>query len=131
MQRALKEAFKGVPFDMIANQGRNTSGGVGGSGGAMPRGGGSSVMRGTAGGTSAMSGDGGGRSSRAVAEPESIRGVEEALNLPHINHDKWLTLPRKYTRTVSRFELPIDSTELSRKHNHPLVHLLLFHQCQS
>uniref|UniRef100_A0A1B0D8D2 Uncharacterized protein n=1 Tax=Phlebotomus papatasi TaxID=29031 RepID=A0A1B0D8D2_PHLPP len=46
-------------------------------------------------------------------EPEVVRNVRESLNLPSVNHEKWLTLPRKYTRLVSRFELPIDSTELS------------------
>lgn len=49
------------------------------------------------------------------AEPEAIRGVREALNLPEVDHEKWLKLPRKYTRMVSRFELPIDSSELLRK----------------
>ncbi|GAB0087806.1 uncharacterized protein DMENIID0001_021570 [Sergentomyia squamirostris] len=47
-------------------------------------------------------------------EPEVVRNVRESLNLPFVNHEKWLTLPRKYTRLVSRFELPIDSTELSK-----------------
>ncbi|XP_059608214.1 uncharacterized protein LOC132256051 [Phlebotomus argentipes] len=47
-------------------------------------------------------------------EPEVVRNVRETLNLPAVNHEKWLTLPRKYTRLVSRFELPIDSTDLSQ-----------------
>uniref|UniRef100_A0A1B0CHW1 Uncharacterized protein n=2 Tax=Lutzomyia longipalpis TaxID=7200 RepID=A0A1B0CHW1_LUTLO len=46
-------------------------------------------------------------------EPDVVRGIRESLNLPDVNHEKWLTLPRKYTRLVSRFELPIDSTVLS------------------
>lgn len=93
MQRALREAFKGVPFEMSAG---------GGAGG------------GRGGGTSPLSAGGGGGSGSAL-EPEAIRAVKKALNLPYIDLDKWLTLPRKYTRMVSRFELPIDSTELSRK----------------
>lgn len=116
MQRALKEAFKGVPFEMM-----NTPGG-GGTGAAPFSGSGKR-------GTSTMSADGGGRGvsggGSAAVEPESIRGVKEALKLPHINHDKWLTLPRKYTRTVSRFELPIDSTELSRKQI-PILRVYVF-----
>lgn len=115
MQRALKEAFKTVPFEMLSGGGGSGAGGATGASMGIH-------SRGIAGGGGGASG---GRSSSQRAggalsgatEPESIRGVKEALNLPHINHEKWLTLPRKYTRMVSRFELPIDSTELSRKHS--------------
>lgn len=76
------------------------------------------------GGASGRGGSGGGIRGSAL-EPESIRAVKEAFNLPYIDLDKWLTLPRKYTRMVSRFELPIDSTELSRKYVFPSDILML------
>lgn len=110
MQRALKEAFKGVPFEVMNSSGGGVRSGSGVRG---------SAAKGKAGGPSpicAGEGAAGLTTTTTATEPESIRGVREALNLPPINHDKWLTLPRKYTRMVSRFELPIDSTELSRKH---------------
>lgn len=116
MQRALKEAFKGVPFEMMSTAGGAAACGVGN------RGGGSSGIRR---GPSPLSSGGGSGGGAASAEPESIRSVKEALNLPYINLDKWLTLPRKYTRMVSRFELPIDSTELSRKQISQPVYLSL------
>lgn len=43
------------------------------------------------------------------------------MNLPEINHDRWIKLPRKYSRSASRFELPIDSSEFS--HMTPLTYL--------
>lgn len=58
------------------------------------------------------------------SESDAVREVKEALNLPEIDHQKWMDLPRKYTRSSCRFELPIDMKELNSKsilkYNHTL-----------
>jgi hypothetical protein len=37
--------------------------------------------------------------------------MKKTLNLPEIDHEKWLNLPRKYKRYATRFELPMDAKE--------------------
>lgn len=50
---------------------------------------------------------------RINSDSDVIKRLRSTMNLPEINHDRWNKLPRKYTRSASRFELPIDSREFS------------------
>lgn len=46
--------------------------------------------------------------SNAVAE------MKESLNLVEIDNEKWMNLPRKFSRMSARFELPMDLKELAK-----------------
>lgn len=48
-------------------------------------------------------------------ESEAVRLIREELNLPEIDHQKWMYLPRKYSRSSARFELPMENRELGSK----------------
>ncbi|XP_063708383.1 uncharacterized protein LOC134837009 [Culicoides brevitarsis] len=47
-------------------------------------------------------------------ESEAVKELREQLQLPEMDHEKWMELPRKYTRASARFTLPMDTRELSR-----------------
>lgn len=44
-------------------------------------------------------------------ESEAVRNLKKTLQIPEVDHEKWIKLPRKYSRADNRFELPIDSRE--------------------
>lgn len=46
-------------------------------------------------------------------ESEAVRNLKETLQIPVVDHEKWIKLPRKYSRADNRFELPIDSREFN------------------
>lgn len=46
-------------------------------------------------------------------ESKAVKLLKEQLNLADFNHEKWITLPRKYSRSSCRFELPMDSMDLN------------------
>lgn len=46
-------------------------------------------------------------------ESEAVKELREQLQLPEVDHEKWMDLPRKYTRASARFGLPMDTRELS------------------
>lgn len=46
-------------------------------------------------------------------ECEELKNLRKELNLPPVNTDLWLSLPRVFTRSSARFELPMDSRTLS------------------
>jgi hypothetical protein len=43
---------------------------------------------------------------------EALIRVQNELKLPPVNTDLWLSLPRIFTRSSARFELPLDSRTL-------------------
>uniref|UniRef100_A0A336LZR8 CSON012860 protein n=1 Tax=Culicoides sonorensis TaxID=179676 RepID=A0A336LZR8_CULSO len=47
-------------------------------------------------------------------ESEAVKELREQLQLPEVDHEKWMELPRKYTRASARFGLPMDTRELSK-----------------
>lgn len=49
-------------------------------------------------------------------ESDAVRELKEQLQLPEIDHEKWMELPRKYTRASARFGLPMDTRELSSEY---------------
>lgn len=48
-------------------------------------------------------------------ESEAVRSLKETLQIPKVDHEKWIKLPRKYSRADNRFELPIDSRQFKGK----------------
>lgn len=46
-------------------------------------------------------------------ENEELIKLRKVLNLPPVNTELWLTLPRVFTRSSARFELPMDSRTFS------------------
>lgn len=54
-------------------------------------------------------------SGRRPAEGKELRMIKKKLQVPKRNDDKWLTVPRIFTRKSSRFELPLDSRTLNSK----------------
>lgn len=57
-------------------------------------------------------------------DSDAVREMKDALNLYEIDHEKWMHLPRKYTRSSTRFELPIDLKELVKLN--PITYLSKF-----
>lgn len=47
-------------------------------------------------------------------ESEAVKKLRENLNLPEIDHEKWIKLPRRFSRFACRFELPMDSREFKQ-----------------
>lgn len=43
---------------------------------------------------------------------EALTKIQNELKLPPVNTDLWLSLPRVFTRSSARFELPLDSRTL-------------------
>lgn len=50
----------------------------------------------------------------AVEEPVAVSRIKATQSLSTVYTEQWLILPRKFTRQNARFELPIDSSQLSR-----------------
>lgn len=50
-------------------------------------------------------------------QTRAVRQLEETLDIRDIDHDKWIELPRKYSRSSARFELPMDTRTLSSSFN--------------
>lgn len=46
-------------------------------------------------------------------ESEAVRELKEALKIPEIDHEKWIELPRRFSRSSARFGLPMDTRELA------------------
>ncbi|XP_029731485.2 uncharacterized protein LOC109622295 [Aedes albopictus] len=46
-------------------------------------------------------------------QTRAVRQLEETMDIRDIDHDKWIELPRKYSRSSARFELPMDTRTLS------------------
>lgn len=46
-------------------------------------------------------------------ESEAVRELKETLKIPEIDHEKWIELPRRYSRSSARFGLPMDTRELA------------------
>lgn len=44
---------------------------------------------------------------------EELLKLRKELNIPPVNTEIWLNLPRIFTRSSARFELPMDSRTLS------------------
>lgn len=51
-------------------------------------------------------------------ESEAVRELKEALKIPEMDHDKWIELPRRYSRSSARFGLPMDTRELMSELQH-------------
>jgi hypothetical protein len=47
-------------------------------------------------------------------DSDAVRDMKESLNLVETDHEKWNCLPRKFSRSSSRFELPMDLKELAK-----------------
>lgn len=47
---------------------------------------------------------------------QELVNLRKELNLPPVNTDLWLNLPRVFTRSSARFELPMDSRLLSSEY---------------
>lgn len=47
-------------------------------------------------------------------ESEALRQHKDALHIPQEHNEKWLSMPRRYTRNSARFTLPIDTYDLTR-----------------
>lgn len=47
-------------------------------------------------------------------ESDALLEFKDAHQIPQENHEKWLSMPRKYTRNSARFTLPIDTYDLER-----------------
>lgn len=45
---------------------------------------------------------------------DELKMLKQELKIPVINVEFWLSLPRTFSRSSARFELPMDSTTLSR-----------------
>lgn len=56
-------------------------------------------------------------------ESEAVRELKEALKIPEMDHEKWIELPRRYSRSSARFGLPMDTRELTSKFttSHPRI----------
>lgn len=53
-------------------------------------------------------------SSNAEAnESEALRQYKESITLPCVDRERWLPMPRKYTRNCTRFTLPIRTSDLA------------------
>ncbi|XP_039444834.1 uncharacterized protein LOC120424717 [Culex pipiens pallens] len=46
-------------------------------------------------------------------QSRAVKQLEETLDIHDIDHEKWIDLPRKYSRSSARFELPMDTRTLS------------------
>jgi len=57
-------------------------------------------------------------------DSEAVSEMKAQLNLPEMDYEKWMHLPRKFSRSSSRFELPMDLKELVRLT--PLTYLSKF-----
>ncbi|CAO1420860.1 unnamed protein product [Diamesa serratosioi] len=47
-------------------------------------------------------------------DSDAVREIKESLNLPEMDHEKWMHLPRRYMRSSARFELPMDTKEFGK-----------------
>lgn len=47
-------------------------------------------------------------------DSEAVREMKDSLNLTETDHEKWQNLPRKFSRSSARFELPIDIREIAK-----------------
>ncbi|XP_058465009.1 uncharacterized protein LOC131438772 [Malaya genurostris] len=43
----------------------------------------------------------------------AVKQLQDTMDIHDIDHDKWIDLPRKYSRSSARFELPMDTRTLS------------------
>lgn len=50
-------------------------------------------------------------------DSDAVRDMKNSLKLPEMNYEKWMHLPRRYMRSSSRFELPMDTKEFGSKIN--------------
>lgn len=46
-------------------------------------------------------------------ENEALRLCKENITLPNVDNERWLSMPRKYTRNSTRFTLPIKTSDLA------------------
>lgn len=46
-------------------------------------------------------------------QTRAVKQLEETLDIHDIDHEKWIDLPRKFSRSSARFELPMDTRTLS------------------
>ncbi|XP_058835814.1 uncharacterized protein LOC131692667 [Topomyia yanbarensis] len=46
-------------------------------------------------------------------QSKAVRQLHDTMDIHDIDHDKWIDLPRKYSRSSARFELPMDTRTLS------------------
>ncbi|CAG9769572.1 unnamed protein product [Ceutorhynchus assimilis] len=51
--------------------------------------------------------------SKDKSDCEELIKLQNELKVPSLNADLWITLPRNFTRSSARFELPMDSRSLS------------------
>lgn len=56
-------------------------------------------------------------------DSEALRKFKETMNITEVDNEKWLHMPRKYTRCSARFTLPINTMELASY----LFQKLVFH----
>lgn len=46
-------------------------------------------------------------------ESDALKQFKENLTINDVDNEKWLTMPRKYTRNSARFSLPINTHDLT------------------
>ncbi len=46
-------------------------------------------------------------------ESEALRKFKETIDISEVDNEKWLKMPRKYTRCTARFGLPINTYDLA------------------
>lgn len=47
------------------------------------------------------------------AESEALRKFKETVRITEVDNEKWLNMPRKYTRNSARFGLPVNTMDLA------------------
>lgn len=47
-------------------------------------------------------------------DSDAVRDMKESLNFVDTDYEKWMHLPRKFSRSSARFELPMDLKELAK-----------------
>lgn len=47
-------------------------------------------------------------------DSDAVAEMKETLNMADIDYEKWMHLPRKFSRMSARFELPMDLKELAK-----------------
>lgn len=55
------------------------------------------------------------------AESDALRKFKETLKISDIDNEKWLDMPRKYTRKSARFGLPINTMDLASKEKSEII----------
>lgn len=48
-------------------------------------------------------------------ESEALRKFKETVKISDIDNEKWLDMPRKFTRKSARFGLPINTMDLASR----------------